>query len=191
MRRISIFSLTVLLCLSLLLANGCQDGLPRAQEGAVIRDPVRTTSVSTPTDTFPLPNDYYFEDNYLPNKAAVINDLLEKSGTTGEAFVFVTDPHTEQNRNAGQTPNLVHYLCTQTDLRRAIIGGDVYVGTSANYANTMAEAFSDGTVHYVMGNHEYDRDTTDAVLTAAYDEGKREQVITAVKIFESFTLQGY
>lgn len=134
------------------------------------------TTYLQPSNTTPAPNDYYFEDEYLQNKAAVINDLLKNSGDNAEAFIFVADPHTEQSRNAGQTPSLVHYLCTQTDLSRAIIGGDVYVGASADYAAAMAEAFSDGTVHYVMGNHEYDRDTTDGALADLYDEGKAQQI---------------
>ncbi len=129
-----------------------------------------------PSNRTPLPNDYYFTNDYLPNKAAVINELLQNAGDNGEAFVFITDPHTEGNHNAGQTPSLVRYLCTQTDLSRAIVGGDVYVGTSAAYADTMAEAFSDGTVHYVMGNHEYDRGTTDRQLVDTYHANKPQEI---------------
>lgn len=167
--------LVSLLCLCLLLAVGCyDDGMYRVPKDAVIRDPIRTTAA--PVDTFPLPNDYYFTDNYLPDKAAVINDLLAKSGDSGEAFVFVTDPHTEDQGNAGQTPYLVHYLCTQTDLSRAIVCGDVYTGMAANYVSTMAKAFSDGTVHYVMGNNEYSTDITDADLAAVYYADKPDEI---------------
>ena len=139
-------------------------------------DTALEVSYLKPSNSTPLPNDYYFADDYLPNKAAVINELLEKGGNNAEAFVFITDPHTEGNRNAGQTPSLVRYLCTQTDLSRAFIGGDVYVGTSVSYADTMAEAFSDGTVHYVMGNHEYDRGTTDSALVDVYHQGKTDEI---------------
>ena len=160
------------------------------QKDAVVRDPVRTTTatttttttvttttaVTTPVDSIPLPNDYYFENNYLQKKATAINDLLKKSGDTGEAFVFITDPHTEANRNAGQTPNLLHYLCDQTDLSHVIVGGDVFAGASADYVEKMTAAFNDGTVHYVMGNHEYDHGTTDQQLVDVYHVDKPQEI---------------
>lgn len=177
-----LFSIVVIAAVGWFLSQ--RNELPQTRENvntatthtkATISD-TTTTAVTPPVDPIPLPNDYYFEDNYLQNKAAVINELLEKGGDNAEAFVFITDPHTEQNRNAEQTPSLVRYLCTQTNLSRAIIGGDVYVGTSASYADTMAEAFSDGTVHYVMGNHEYDRGTTDQQLVDVYHQGKTDEI---------------
>ena len=167
--------LAALLCLCLLCAVGCQrSNLPRTPKDAVIRDPIRTEPADV--DTFPSPNDYYFEGDYLTNKAAVINKLLADSGDNAEAFVFVTDPHTEENNNAGQTPALVHYLCTQTNLSRAIVCGDVHTGIATDYVSTMEKAFSDGTVHYVMGNLEYSNATIDADLFNVYNQGKTEQI---------------
>ena len=168
---------TALFCLSLLV--GCsRDNLPRVQEGAHIVHPSTTTTTRTTasdSSAFNLKN-YYLLNNYLPNKATTVNRLLANGGENAEAFVFITDPHTEMNHNAGQTAALVNFLCARTDLSRAIIGGDVYVGTSPSYEAEMAKAFTDGTVHYVMGNHEYDRDTTDEELVSVYHANKPEEI---------------
>lgn len=177
-----------LLGLSILVActvAGCyRDNLPRVPEGAIITPPSTTTTASTSRPTVSTPSDdaeflinnYYLQNNYLPNKAAIINRLLRNAGDNGEAFVFITDPHTEQKHNAGQTPALLNYLCAQTSLSRAIVGGDVFIGPSDDYAQTMATAFTDGTVHYVMGNHEYDRSTTDQQLVDTYHVNKPEEI---------------
>ena len=139
------------------------------------KSPLRQRPTASGTSSFNLKN-YYLLNNYLPNKATTVNRLLANGGENAEAFVFITDPHTEQNRNAGQTAALVNYLCTRTDLSRAIVGGDVYVGTSPSYEAEMAKAFTDGTVHYVMGNHEYDRNATDGELANVYHADKPEEI---------------
>ena len=166
-----------LLGLSLLftgLATGCyDDGMYRVPEGAVIRDPIRTTAA--PTNPF-APQTYYFENDYLPNKAVTISQLLAQSGENGEAFAFIADSHTEDDQNAGQTPHLLNYLCSQTNLSRAILCGDVYAGISPDYPATLEKAFTDGSVHYVMGNNDYGRDVTDADLFSSYHAGKTDEI---------------
>ena len=100
---------------------------------------------------------------------------MKSSAANGDAFIFITDQHLEQNRNAGQSPALIKYISDNTKVNKLFSGGDVKVGSKAEYAELMSKAFS-GEIHYVIGNHEYDITETDAILFYEYDINKKEQV---------------
>ncbi len=108
------------------------------------------------TDTT-LP-DYYFEDDYLSNKVSAINTLMQTAAVNGDAFIFITDMHTERgSKNGGRTPELLRYLREHTKVRRLFLGGDLAISLPQHTAvsESLAQAF-DGDIHYAMGNHEYD-----------------------------------
>ena len=172
------FLFCAIVFLIIILVKDNKNVLPQAQDEVNSTTVTTTTTRPTGTDNgnTALLKNYYMLNNYMPNKAATINRLLQSAGENAEAFVFITDPHTEQNRNAEQTSSLVNFLCSRVDLSRAIVGGDMFIGPSDTYARTMKEAFTDGTVHYVMGNHEYDRNTTDEELVNIYHDDKPQEI---------------
>lgn len=123
------------------------------------------------TDTA-LP-DYYFEDDYLSNKVSTINTLMQTAAVNGDAFIFVTDMHTERgSKNGGRTPDLLRYLHEHTKVRRLFLGGDLAISLPQHAAvsKSIEQAF-DGDIHYAMGNHEYDTySTTDGIITPRMTE---------------------
>lgn len=123
---------------------------------------------------------YY--DSYMSDKVAVINSLMRGAALNGDAFVFITDQHTELNRNAGQSTRLIKHIGEHTKVNKVFSGGDVYCSNQVRlldaYAAEMAEFGGD--VHYAMGNHEYDF-LTEADLFYAYDIHKGHQIGNAAR----------
>lgn len=141
------------------------------------------TVVVSPTDDTTLPPSYYFVDDYLPNKVSTINTLMQSTAANGDAFIFITDQHTEQNKNAGQSPSLIRYIREHTKVRRLFSGGDTGLTQTQqiDYHEQMERAF-DGAIHYAMGNHEYDRlRATDADLYYIHDINKPDQIGNAAR----------
>lgn len=129
------------------------------------------------------PPDYYFTNDYLPNKVETINTLMKGAAANGDAFIFITDQHTEQNKNAGRTPALLRYLSEHTKVRRLFSGGDLGLTQEqqVSYHAQMEQAFA-GDIHYVMGNHEYDMlRATDADLYYIHDIHKPDQIGNAAR----------
>lgn len=125
-------------------------------------------------------DNYYFSDNYLPNKIDTINTLVANAGENSDAFVFITDLHLEKNKNAKRYLPLLEYINKYTSVNRLIVGGDMFAGgTQSSLMQTAFEiekVFSNGSVHYVMGNHEYDAGITDDILFDVYNRNKPEQI---------------
>ena len=136
-----------------------------------------------PSDTDTELPAYYLADDYLPNKVSTINTLLQRTAANGDAFIFITDQHTEQNKNAGRTPALLRYLSEHTKVRRLFSGGDLGLTQEqqVSYHAQMEQAFA-GDIHYVMGNHEYDMlRATDADLYYIHDIHKPDQIGNAAR----------
>lgn len=139
-----------------------------------------------------LPNEYYFEDDdlpqYLPKKVEEINDLIRSAALNGDAFIFITDMHTERGeKNGGQAPALIKYICDNTKVRRVFTGGDLALTLAQHTAvGESLEKAIGVDIHSAMGNHEYDvvkqvdgdivPRMTEADLYYVYDINKLNQV---------------
>jgi len=108
---------------------------------------------------FALPG-YYFENNYIQNKVARINELCCQSNSDGDVFMFITDIHWN-SLNAHKSPNLLNYIRKNTNVSKMFSGGDICQSSGANY-NTMHEATDklrrawNGETIFAVGNHEPD-----------------------------------
>ena len=75
--------------------------------------------VSTNTPIIP---DYYYENDYLPDKIDAIRALEDDSSYNGDAFIFLTDYHLLSNYR--KSPLLVQKIMTDTSIKRLVFGGD-------------------------------------------------------------------
>lgn len=99
------------------------------------------------------PPSYYFEDQYLFNKASFINNLLKGCAANGDAFVFITDEH--WGLNAHQSPKLIRYIMSRTMIDKIIDGGDRYEGYGNDCAKALLKASENEKYFPVVGNHEF------------------------------------
>lgn len=113
---------------------------------------------------------YYFDNDYLPEKAARVNELGK---TADDVFMIITDQHWE--RNAKKSPFVINALCENCHVPRMFNLGDMADTVRQDLADLMAANF-DGDIHYVMGNHDYFRPAKGKGLAYAYDSGKPMQV---------------
>lgn len=122
---------------------------------------------------------YYHSDGYLQTKCDHIRELLKGCAGNGDAFMFVTDQHWEQN--AQQSPALMHYISGQVHIPRLFSGGDVADGQNEKYVDILNKSFG-GSIHYVVGNHEYTTGGLDGnELAYVFDMGKAEQIGNAFR----------
>lgn len=123
----------------------------------------------------PIP-DYYYSDNYLPNK---IDEIKQYSSFMhGVSFVFITDLHFLHNQN--QSKKLIKKILNETNVPFVICGGDlVYLyGTQEQLDEQIAE-FNDfkstigkHKVFSTRGNHElYNLQSTTDKTEHTYTSG--------------------
>lgn len=101
---------------------------------------------------------YYFYD-YLPKRIETLRNLDSSVRGHGDSFVFLTDPHIENNSD--YSPALISYILDHTETKTIILGGDYCNGPfSANATyNQIAEnvekyKYLSDTVYCVRGNHD-------------------------------------
>lgn len=100
--------------------------------------------------------DYYFENDYLPQKISRINQLASASAGTGETFVFMTDEHWAYN--AQKSPALLNYIYDRTHIKKLFSGGDLANGGQDTTWDSASHTFRDawgGKIYRAIGNHEY------------------------------------
>lgn len=107
--------------------------------------------------------DYYHAGNYIGSKIDLINSM---SRSAHDAFVFITDAHTDW-KNAGMAFPLLRYIRDNTHVSRLFEGGDTKDGGDAVRAEKYRDAFG-REIHFVMGNHEWMSADVDG-LTLYYD----------------------
>ena len=135
LRRSSLFYFVVFLSLPILVS--CDDELT---EGVDIAD---------------IPA-YYFDNNYLDNRAKAINDAIAECIDGYEAFFWITDIHWEPDLNTRKAPLLIKYLASKTGINKILNGGDT--GNSQVICNNaiaqLKNAIGSDKVYTVTGNHE-------------------------------------
>ncbi len=114
---------------------------------------------------------YYHTNNYIENKVSRINTLA-KANANG--FIFITDVHWSQN--AKKSPAIIKYLSKNTFLDRIVCGGDTANGGSAEFCHLVSRAWVDRKAHYVVGNHEYDNNATDAEIYYIFDSLNNDEI---------------
>lgn len=95
--------------------------------------------------------DYYFVNDYLPDKVTTIKNLINASDGNYDAFVFCTDQH--WTLNAKKSPNLINYLMYNLKMPRMFMGGDYGSGINLQAINAFRDAY-EGEIVNVTGNHE-------------------------------------
>lgn len=99
--------------------------------------------------------DYYFANDYLVDKTARINVLLNTYSANGTAFVFVTDEHFEHPRcNAQNSPALINYIYRNTHINTLIDGGDNADKSSVYWCDLLRKSWG-GKIYHLIGNHDY------------------------------------
>lgn len=100
--------------------------------------------------------EYYFENNYLENRANDINDAIAECAGDYEAFFWITDIHWEPDLNTRKAPLLIKYLASKTGINMVLNGGDT--GNSQvickNAIAQLENAIGSNSVYSVNGNHE-------------------------------------
>lgn len=116
---------------------------------------VRDTDNVQADDAYALPS-YYYENDYIQNKAALLRELLKSSAGNGDAFFFITDEHWVYN--AKQSPKLIRYLKNATGINKMFSGGDRGDdGYELEVSNAFREALGNDNYYPVVGNHDLSR----------------------------------
>ena len=123
-------------------------------------------------DGFVVP-DYYFENNYLPDKVAFIETLINNCASNGDVFGFITDMH--WSINAKKSPALLNYISKNLNISKLICGGDHYDGYKADVPLILRKAFN-GDIYTTPGNHEYMVHTTDDQLYYLFNMYNKDAV---------------
>lgn len=99
---------------------------------------------------------YYFDNNYLDNRAQSINDAINGCTEGCETFFWITDIHWEPDLNTRKSPLLIKYLASKTGISKVLNGGDT--GNSQiickNAISQLKDAIGSDKVYSVNGNHE-------------------------------------
>ena len=106
---------------------------------------------------------YYFDNNYIQNKANTIINLERGCISNGDSFIFITDMH--WTLNAKNSPKLVKYIAEKARINKLFDGGDDANGNNAKCSEEFRKNFS-GDIFSCAGNHEYAyaNDTTESDL---------------------------
>ncbi len=78
--------------------------------------------------------EYYLTDGYIDGRIDEIRRSMQSAGMNGDAFVFLTDFHSE--RNNGVSPTLVNYITKRLPIACVFCGGD---WIDLNTADSQAE----------------------------------------------------
>ena len=128
----------------------------------------RAYATANNSGTYDLPA-YYFENDYIKNKADRINALGK---TSDDIFCFITDIHWE--RNARHSPDLIKYITSKCSLFKVFNGGDVadssLLPVYKKY-RTVAEKN-----YYVCGNHDWFSPSTGKDLYYCMDAANNDQI---------------
>ena len=125
------------------------------------------------TDEIP---DYYFDDDYLPDRIDTIISNNASIGMNNDSFIFFTDPHTWRDgdvtapQNGLQQVKLIRYIIDHTNINHVVCGGDM---TNGDYMTQTQElellkatrTFFDpiwDKMHMVIGNHEWNKPGSDS-----------------------------
>lgn len=151
----------------------------------------RVTNVEETLDSLGVESlpDYYYTNNYLPNKLLEINDALNYEN--GIAFAFITDVHFPQN--AYKSRLLLREILAKTNVPFVICGGDIPalfategelqedVDTLISYMNTVGR----NNWYAIHGNHDlYNR--TNATPTTVYSKTRAEMYNIMMRTSERY-----
>lgn len=99
---------------------------------------------------------YYFEGNYIKDKAKSISEAIKECSDDYESFFWITDIHWEPDLNTRKSPLLIKYLASETGINKILNGGDT--GNSQviceNAITQLKNAIGSNKVYTVTGNHE-------------------------------------
>ena len=115
------------------------------------------TALQNTIDSISVPN-YYV--SHINTKVNEINQLLMNAGRNSDAFIFITDIHSKNNRK--YSPRLIKYILKYTGINKVIMGGD-YINRETTYQEALKlineivheYQFNNCIVLPIVGNHEF------------------------------------
>ena len=102
---------------------------------------------------------YYFANDYVFKRRAVINKYLRENILLGDAFYFVTDTHWEFNQR--HSPALIREINKKLNIQRVFHGGDLYHNSpvadayETDCVNAYLAGIGNDKVAVTLGNHEF------------------------------------
>ena len=126
------------------------------------------------TDPFEVPS-YY--PAYLDSKCARIRELMKNVGGNGDAFIFCTDQHMDNNsaKNTHHSFKLIRYIAEKCRINKLFCGGDLQNGGNEAYADEFRKAMN-GRCYMINGNHEYLDNGKDTDLAYWYTSGADDEI---------------
>ena len=132
-----------------------------------------------------LPPNYYFTNNYLPDRVAKVNEFTADAALSDQ-FMFITDIHWDTN--GGRSPALTRYVAEHTGVKRVIFGGDAITSFSTKEeAITALRSVREKYGYFTgerwisaLGNHEFNN--------PGAGKAKADFQLTAQEAREAFTL---
>lgn len=109
---------------------------------------------STVDNVYEAIPDYYFENDYLDNKASRISEIAQTCAGNGDVFAFITDEHFDFGYNQKHSPDLIAYLDSKVNIPRLFNGGDTANGLSIEFVDDLKNLYPHR-IHHVMGNHDW------------------------------------
>jgi hypothetical protein len=102
---------------------------------------------------------YYFANDYVFKRRAVINKYLRENILLGDAFFFLTDTHWEYNQR--HSPALIREVNKKLNIQRVFHGGDLYHNSptvdayETDCVNAYLAGIENDKVAVALGNHEF------------------------------------
>lgn len=115
----------------------------------------------------------YYSD-YMEAKINEINAKIEKSLPDGDAFIFITDAHWE-NQNQKRSLSMINQIWTRAKIQRLFSGGDTGNGGSEDFCKSLRESFG-GKIYHVVGNHDCFTHSNAGYLYKIFDISNTDQV---------------
>ena len=119
------------------------------------------------------PPDYYFDNDYLPNKCTAIDTLAKTCAANGDIFIFITDEHWTLNEK--KSPALLRYISKHCNLSMLFDGGDNDDYGSPAFSTALRNSFT-RKIHYVAGNHDWFPPTDGNMLYYWNDMQNNDQI---------------
>lgn len=131
---------------------------------------VYATAYTFQTNLLPY---YFYQNSYLSKRLTTLQNLDNSISGHGDSFIFLTDPHIENNSN--YSPTLVSYIINHTDTNKIILGGDYCNEPFSRTAtfNQISEnvekyKYLADEVYFVRGNHDSGQYGNDNQLSPIY-----------------------
>lgn len=133
--------------------------------------------------------EYYFEDDYLPDRITTIQEHRKTMGLRADEFCFFTDPHflagnTSVVENGLNGVGIMKYVADNANITKAVCGGDLLNGSGMTIDNCvdmfqwvrnyLAPIWPN--LYMVIGNHEWNNPSAQHTEEAEANQAVIQQI---------------